>query len=126
MGTTTDPNDISWQTTRRQVLQRDGSCCVSCGEALGPDADIHHLLPRSMGGTDELSNLVALCDGCHAAHHPNLAGGLARRAIERWAFRLAKWLDRSGTLAQGTDNFGPALRVREFIDRNPQLADVLT
>ncbi|WP_246642564.1 MULTISPECIES: hypothetical protein [Rhizobium] len=36
-----------------------------------------------MGGSNELSNLVTLCDGCHAVHHPNLAGGLARRAIER-------------------------------------------
>ncbi|WP_240545250.1 HNH endonuclease [Sinorhizobium fredii] len=47
-----------------------------------------------MGGTDEPSNLVTLCDGCHAAHHPNLAGGLARRVIERWAMRLARWLDK--------------------------------
>lgn len=111
MGTTTDPIAISWQTTRRQVLQRDGSGCVSCGEALGPDADIHHLLPRSMGGTDELSNLVALCDGCHASHHPNLAGGLARRALERWTVRLARWLDRSGVIVEASGNFGPALRL---------------
>lgn len=37
-----------------------------------------------MGGSDELSNLVTLCDGCHAAHHPNLAGGLARR-VSLWS-----------------------------------------
>ena len=75
------------------------------------DADVHHLLPRSMGGTDEISNLVTLCDGCHASHHPNLAGGLARRAFERWAFRLARWLDRSGSLVETSGNFGPALRL---------------
>ncbi len=34
--------------------------------------------------------LITLCDGCHAAHHPKLAGGLARRAVERWAVRLAR------------------------------------
>jgi ATP-dependent DNA helicase RecQ len=75
------------------------------------DADIHHVLPKSMGGTDELSNLVALCDGCHAAHHPNLAGGLARRAIERWAVRLARWLDTQGVTSESCDSFGPALRL---------------
>ena len=67
--------------------------------------------PRSMGGTDEMSNLVTLCDGCHASHHPNLAGGLARRALERWAVRLARWLDRSGALVEASGNFGPALRL---------------
>ena len=101
----------SWEATRQQVLQRDGFRCTSCGELLAADADIHHLLPRSMGGTDELSNLVTLCDGCHASHHPNLAGGLARRAIERWAVRLARWLDRSGVVVEASGHFGPALRL---------------
>ncbi|TGV80247.1 HNH endonuclease, partial [Mesorhizobium sp. M00.F.Ca.ET.149.01.1.1] len=62
----------SWSTIRQQVLKRDGYRCVSCGiELKSASADIHHLLPRSMGGTDELSNLITLCDGCHARHHPN-------------------------------------------------------
>ncbi|THF58198.1 RecQ family ATP-dependent DNA helicase [Ollibium composti] len=104
----TDP----WQETRRQVLQRDDYRCVSCSTSVkSAEADIHHLLPRSMGGTDELSNLVTLCDGCHASHHPNLAGGLARRVIERWAVRLARWLDTDGQVAEGVGNFGPALRL---------------
>ncbi|ACE92266.1 putative DNA helicase protein [Rhizobium etli CIAT 652] len=64
-----------------------------------------------MGGSDELSNLVTLCDGCHAAHHPNLAGGLARRAIERWAVRLARWLDADARAIESTMNFGPVLRL---------------
>lgn len=102
----------SWQTIRNLVLDRDGFRCVECGDLLlSSDADIHHLLPRSMGGTDELSNLVTLCDGCHARHHPTLAGGLARRAIEEWAVRLAKWLDREGLVSEQTGSFGPALRL---------------
>lgn len=64
-----------------------------------------------MGGSDELSNLVTLCDGCHAAHHPNLAGGLARRVIERWAMRLARWLDEEARALESDMNFGPALRL---------------
>jgi len=103
--------DSDWQRVRRQVLLRDGSRCTSCHEVLGPDADVHHLLPRSMGGSDEFSNLVTLCDGCHAAHHPNLAGSLARRAIEGWVIRLARWLDWSGRLAEDSGNFGPVLRI---------------
>jgi ATP-dependent DNA helicase RecQ len=85
---------------------------VSCSiELRSRDADVHHLLPRAMGGSDALSNLVTLCDGCHAAHHPTLAGGLARRAIEKWAIRLARWLDREGVVVERTESFGPALRL---------------
>ena len=104
--------DEQWRAVRLQVLERDKYRCVSCGtEARSGEADIHHLLPRSMGGSDALSNLVTLCDGCHAAHHPTLAGGLAKRAIERWAIRLARWLDREGILVEQTESFGPALRL---------------
>ncbi len=102
----------NWEDTRRLVLARDGYKCVSCSVTLkSRDADVHHLLPRSMGGSDELSNLVTLCDGCHAAHHPNLAGGLARRAIERWAMRLARWLDRDARSLDAEMNLGPVLRL---------------
>jgi len=104
--------DAGWSGIRQQVLLRDGHRCLSCSmEVTSAEADIHHLLPRSMGGGDELSNLVTLCDGCHAAHHPTLMGGLARRVVERWAIRLARWLDHEGIVGESVGNFGPALRL---------------
>ena len=54
---------------------------------------------------------MTLCDGCHAAHHPKLAGRLARRVLERWAVRLALWLDREGAISEASRNFGPVLRL---------------
>jgi len=27
--------------------------------------DVHHIIPRSMGGTDKRSNLIELCPNCH-------------------------------------------------------------
>src|SRR5262249_19486202 len=101
-----------WREIRVQILNRDNFRCVSCSTPVkSEDADIHHLLPKSMGGSDDLSNLVTLCDGCHASHHPNLAGGLALRMIERWAARLARWLDTEGNTIEAAGNFGPALRL---------------
>lgn len=107
-----DQEQSRWRLVRQQVLARDNYRCLHCGVELRSDeADIHHLLPRSMGGGDELSNLVTLCDGCHASHHPTLAGGLSRRVIERWAIQLAQWLDREGLVSSEALNFGPALRL---------------
>lgn len=31
--------------------------------------DMHHNIPRSQGGSDDPSNLVALCHSCHMKHH---------------------------------------------------------
>jgi ATP-dependent DNA helicase RecQ len=112
-----------WTNVRDAVLRRDGFKCVECGTPCDAgESDVHHLLPRSAGGTDEPSNLVTLCDGCHAAHHPKLAGRLARRVMERWATRLARWFDRHGTVSEVSRNLGAALRlfgVERF--RNGQL-----
>jgi ATP-dependent DNA helicase RecQ len=101
-----------WANIREAVLRRDNYKCVECGTPChSAEADVHHLLPRSAGGTDEPSNLVTLCDGCHAAHHPKLAGRLARRVMEKWAVWLALWLDRRRAISDATSNFGAALRL---------------
>ena len=106
------PGSPDWGTVREAVLKRDNYKCVECGTPSGAtEADVHHLLPRSAGGTDEPSNLVTLCDGCHAAHHPKLAGRLARRVMEKWAVRLALWLDRHRSISDASSNFGAALRL---------------
>ncbi len=56
----------------RGVLLRDGRCrCGSCDRRHG--LQVHHLWPRSWGGTDEISNLVAVCVGGGTDHHPMLA-----------------------------------------------------
>ncbi|MEI8001882.1 MAG: HNH endonuclease [Actinomycetes bacterium] len=51
----------------RAVLTRDGACRFpGCGTRTG--LEVHHLVPRSAGGTDEISNLAAVC----APHHRRL------------------------------------------------------
>lgn len=59
------PKDI-----RETVLKRDGYKCIRCGSA--EDLDIHHIVPKSQGGSDELSNLRTLCRQCHATEHPDV------------------------------------------------------
>jgi hypothetical protein len=52
---------------QRAVLLRDGHCrCGNCDLRYG--LQVHHLRPRSWGGSDELSNLAAVA----SVHHPLL------------------------------------------------------
>jgi ATP-dependent DNA helicase RecQ len=99
----------AWQAVRRIVIERDEGRCVECGEQ--GELDVHHLIPRAAGGRDEASNCALLCDGCHARRHPNLQVSLARRTIERWALRLALWLDFRRELPAETRAFQAALQL---------------
>jgi ATP adenylyltransferase len=56
--------DISG-TARYEVLRRAGFRCDLCGISAEERA-IDHVLPRRHGGTDDLSNLQALCYKCNA------------------------------------------------------------
>jgi RecQ family ATP-dependent DNA helicase len=107
-----DAAEQQWHGVRAIVLARDNQRCQECGALCAKgEADVHHLIPRAAGGIDEASNLITLCDGCHAARHPNLQGTLARRTIERWGLRLAKWLDSHNDLAHLDESLGAALRL---------------
>ena len=55
----------------RAVPLRDGHCRYpGCERRRG--LQIHHLWPRSWGGTDDISNLAAVCVGGGTDHHPML------------------------------------------------------
>lgn len=121
-----DLQDARWRELRAIVLARDNHCCRGCGEPCrSADADIHHLIPRSIGGEDDPANLITLCDGCHAARHPNLQGSLARRTIERWGLRLAKWLDRRGDLADIDESMGVTLRLLGVTHFRPHQLEIV-
>lgn len=51
---------------REAVISRD-KCCAVCGETSG--LEVHHVIYRSKGGTDDMGNLVTLCKSCHAEKH---------------------------------------------------------
>lgn len=55
------------ESTRIAVLKRDHYKCRNCGSELY--LEVHHIVYRSNGGSDSKSNLITLCDVCHAKKH---------------------------------------------------------
>ena len=54
-------------TLRYEVLKRAGFHCELCGVAADIRAlEVDHINPRNFGGTDDLSNLQALCYSCNS------------------------------------------------------------
>lgn len=54
-------------TIRYEVLKRAGTRCELCGVSNEVKAlEVDHIVPRNKGGTDDMSNLQALCYSCNA------------------------------------------------------------
>ena len=53
--------------TRKRVYRRDGYRCALCDSP--KYIQIHHVVKRSLGGTDSEQNLITLCADCHALAH---------------------------------------------------------
>lgn len=47
--------------------QMNKRVCSKCRKAISDykELDLHHIIPRGMGGKDEPENLMALCRDCH-------------------------------------------------------------
>ncbi|NDJ15275.1 MAG: hypothetical protein EBY17_29525 [Acidobacteriia bacterium] len=43
--------------------------CEVCGDPVVKELEVHHILPRAEGGSNDLRNLVVLCENCHDKHH---------------------------------------------------------
>jgi hypothetical protein len=60
--------------TRRKVLHRDQGRCQAPGCQSHANLDVHHIVHREHGGTNEMSNLITLCEAHHLAHHDGTLG----------------------------------------------------
>ena len=100
-----------WSQVRLLALERDGYVCTNCGDKIvGRNAHVHHLLPRALGGKDELENLASLCATCHSARHLSLHASLGRRFIETASIYLAKLFAPEGHNLDDIDKIGIAMR----------------
>ena len=67
-------------TTRLAVYLRDGFACVYCGRSGRGESPVpltlDHLVPRSLGGGNHVSNLATACRSCNCS----------RRALPLWEF----------------------------------------
>ena len=52
----------AWTKLRKKVIKRD-KICKLCGKATC--LTVHHIKPRSEGGSNDERNLETLCEDCH-------------------------------------------------------------
>ena len=73
-GDSEGPYPENWRELSDQVRKRDGYRCTQCG-AKDVELHVHHIVPLSLGGSNEDNNLTTLCDYCHGEIHPRMGKG---------------------------------------------------
>ena len=71
---------------RREIMARDRHQCRRKGCNHNLFLDIHHIVPRSRGGSNDPANLVTLCSACHHLWHEkggDLTGLLSDRLMPK-------------------------------------------
>lgn len=82
---------------KQAAKTRDGYKCQCCGKK-NCRLEVHHLLPRSRGGSDRLANLITLCSDCHRLAHSSEE-------------QLLAFQKKFGKKAKGTLNYATQMNV---------------
>lgn len=62
--------NYGFTNTKEMVLNRDDYTCQYCkGKHKDSKLEVHHIIFRSKGGSDEEENLITLCHTCHTSLH---------------------------------------------------------
>ena len=69
----------AWRKLRARALARDGGRCRRCGN--GSKLQVHHVVRPQDGGSDDLGNLITLCDRCHRLTHKAMGKGRRQRLV---------------------------------------------
>lgn len=72
-----------WRRLRAKVLHRDGYLCQPCDRAgeLALAKEVDHIIPTFEGGTDDESNLQAICKACHQVKSQEEAARARARGV---------------------------------------------
>ena len=60
--------DYGWSSRREAILSRDSYTCQICSKK-HTKLEVHHIVYRSNGGTNDENNLITLCEDCHNGIH---------------------------------------------------------
>ncbi len=61
-------------SVRREVMARARHKCQRAGCSHSQFLEVHHIVPRSMGGSNDPDNCICLCSACHGLYHKQRIG----------------------------------------------------
>ncbi len=87
-GFTNQLRDYYWPIIVKAIEQRDDSTCQDCGAKFG-NFEVHHIIPRGLGGSHHPANLKLVCQNCHKKYNEKFNGEIiSKKAQERKTQKL--------------------------------------
>ncbi|MDE1940615.1 MAG: HNH endonuclease [Patescibacteria group bacterium] len=85
---------------KARIIEKQEGKCLRCGKVFGEKLTIHHIVPKSKGGSNNLANLAGYCRPCHTVEdkktlYPTLLTKRERKALAKK--EKARGLDRPST-----------------------------
>lgn len=113
----------AYEIIRSQILLRDHFRCRECGYY--KHLEVHHIIPRRLGGTDDPSNLITLCTRCHAKKHPENGrqktySRKQRHTKRNRRKRRNRWLNKNKNVFSRDSTFPDEPPVITPIDASPE------
>jgi hypothetical protein len=87
---------------RRQIMRRDRERCRVPGCRSALFLEVHHIVHREHGGTNDPSNLLVLCGGHHDLHHQGFIT-IGGHAPDQLTFHAGSRWEASGRVPIGND-----------------------
>lgn len=106
------------------------SFCVACGSTDTASLEHHHFVPKSLGGSDDDTNIITLCSPCHGRMHS--VERLSISHLTKAALQAAKARgvtlggDRGQTLSAEAQAKGRAVLVARASDRAADVAGIIS
>jgi HNH endonuclease len=96
------------QSVIDELLAQTGRMCAVCNRRHG--VQVHHIVPRHLGGSDEPSNAIPLCPNCHDEVHARYAPGrttrvYTERELRRHLERTIDLASRQAHLVTGSEDW---------------------
>lgn len=81
---------------RRIVAERANNCCEYCysqSKFATESFSVEHIIPRSLGGQNDLENLALACQGCNGHKYVKIRGydSVSREPVPLYHPRTQKW-----------------------------------
>lgn len=84
-----------WPVMMNAINHRDKHRCQDCGNDTSP-VEVHHIIPRGMGGSDHPANLKLVCQNCHRKYNEKFNGEIiSRKAQERKTAKVKSQMPKS-------------------------------
>lgn len=76
-----------WWAIKQEVYKKYGHKCSKCGSC--NNIDVHHKIPLSKGGTNNIQNLIPLCHECHEKIHGYKFGNEKQASMENYGENIS-------------------------------------